>query len=345
MSLVATILQDAILMVGEGKFGSFENRLSEYGALRAFNDNAPRLLPESAVVQMKKSVRQPEKLPVLNKYDATVITAPSCNPTGSAQTSAFKTLTWAFVGFETKIIPSDNEDNYITETEAFAQQLAMGWKAVFANLDTKAVTALETNKSTGLVTSTNDKVTTEAGDYAYAGIAEEMFLSVPGLMMLNDNNGPWNDIASTESLSTLKKIEAFGENNYYNLKADGTPDGVKLQGDYKHFLTNRIIPAGGDLETHYLAPDGTIGVYNWIDSDSRKGRVAGNKEWGHFQDPMFGFDWSYFKVKDCYDASGTNGNARAYGEIGQVGAWFAFVTEYSSDTTSPIIKLVRRAQA
>lgn len=338
MALTPTILQDAIVMVGDGKFGSFENRLSEYGALRAFQDNAPRLLPDSAIVNMKKSVRQTSKVPVLNKYGATVITAPSCNVTGATQTSAFKSLVWAFVGFETKIIPSDYEDNYINATEGFAQQLAMGWKAIFANLDTKAVTALETNKSTGLITSASENIETEAGNYAYAGVPEELFLKVPGLMSINDLNGPFNDIASSESQSTLKKIDAFGAANYYDLK------GVSRMGDYKHFLTNRVDP-GAEREVHYLCPDGAIGVYNWIDSDSRNNRVAGNKSWNHFQDPMFGFDWSYFKIQDCADASATNGNARVYSEVGQVGAWFAFVTEYSSDTTSPIIKLVRRDQA
>jgi hypothetical protein len=216
----------------------------------------------------------------------------------------------------------------------------MGWKAIFGNLDAKAVTALETNKSTGLVTSTNENIVTEAGNYAYSGKAEEMFLSIPGLMMLNDLNGPYNDIANSEAKSTFLRVEAFGQNNYMDLNGV-----VKLNGDYKHFLTNRVVPSAGDNETHYFAPMGSIGVYNWIDFDSKAKQVAGNKEWNSFQDPMFGFDWSYYKVKDCHDATATNGNARVYGEIGQVGAWFAFVTDYSSDTTSPIIKLVRRLPA
>lgn len=338
MALTPTILQDAILMVQDGKFGSFENRLSEYGALRSFKENAPRLLPESAVVTMKKSVRRTEKVPVLNKYSATVLDAPSCNVTGATQTSAFKSLVWAFVGFETKIVPSDFEDNYITETEGFAQQLAMGWKAVFASLDASAVSTLEANKSAVLAESAGSRILTEAGQYAYSGEVEEMFLNIPGLLMINDLNGPYNDIANSEAQSTMKKIEAFGANNYFNAA------GVSQMGDYKHFLTNRISPLP-EREAHYICPDGSIGIYNWVDSDSRANRVAGNKSWGTFRDPMFGFDWSIYKVEDCEDASGTNGNARVYSQKAQIGAWFAFVTEYSSDTTSPIIKIVRRDQA
>lgn len=338
MALTPTQLQDAIIMVQDGKFGSFENRLSEYGALRAFKDNAPRLLSENTVETMKKSVRRTQKVPVLNKYNATVLDAPSCNVTGATQTSAFKSLVWAFVGFETKVTPSDYEDNYISETEGFAQQLAMGWKAVFGSLDTSAVSTLEANKSAALVESAGQNIETEAGNYAYAGEIEEMFINIPGLMMINDLNGPYNDIANSEAQATLKKIEAFGANNYFNAA------GVSQMGDYRHFLTNRISPLP-DREAHYICPDGSIGIYNWVDSDSRAKRVAGNKSWDTFRDPMFGFDWSIYSIEDCVDASATNGNARVYSQKAQIGAWFAFVTEYSSDTTSPIIKIVRRDQA
>lgn len=335
MALTATILQDAIVEVGAGKFGSFEKRLSNYGALEAFEMNAPKLLTPSAVEDLKKSIIHPVKVPALNKFSSTIITAPSCAPTGNRPTSAFKTLTWAFVGFEAQIIPSLNEGNYIKQVEDLAIQMRMGWKAVFANLDTTSVSTLETNKNAVVATSSQANIATSAAGYDYTGDAKEFYLNAPGLMGINDMEGPHCDIANTESQATQLRIATFGANNSQNL--DGVTRGKT--GPWEHFLSNRVAP-GANRELHYLVPEGAIGVYNWIDPDSRANRVAGNKSWGMIKDPMFGFDWSVFSVKDCIDNSGTMaGNTRAYSEILQIGAYFAFLTDYTSDTSSPIIKV------
>ncbi len=335
MALTATILQDAIVEVGSGKFGSFEKRLSNYGALEAFQDNAPKLLLPSAVEDIKKSIVQPVKAIALNKYTATVISAPSCAPTGVRPTSAFKTLTWAFLGFETQIIPSQNEGNYVKMTEDLAHQLRMGWKGIFASLDTTAVSTLETNKNAVAATSSIADITTSAAGYDYTGDAKEFYLNAPGLMLINDMEGPYADVANSESLSTQLRIQSYGVNNSQNL--DGVMRGKT--GPWDHYLTNRVAP-GLNNEVHYMFPEGSVGVYNWVDPDSRAGRIAGNKSWDVFKDPMFGFDWSIYSVKDCVDDSAyMAGNTRAYGEIAQIGAWFAFLTEYSSDTSSPIIKV------
>lgn len=333
MALTATLLQDAIVEVGAGKFGDFEKRLSNYGNLQAFEANAPMLLPESSVETLKKSVVQTEKVAVLNKFTSTLITTPSCTITGTRPTSAFLNLTWVFKGFEVFAIPSQNEGNYISEVEDVAMQMRMGWKTVFGSLDTAGATTLETQKSTSLQPSNQRFITTEAGDYIFSGDQKELFLSVPGLMMLNDIEGPYEDITNTEAQSSFARVDAFGQNNYYDLKG-----AIKRNGEFRHYFSNRIDPTP-NRELHYLCPEGSIGLYNWVDFDARTGRIAGNKEWGTLKDPMFGFDWAVYSTKDCYDDTSLMGNARVYSEKIQIGAWFAFATEYSSDTTSPIIKV------
>lgn len=335
MALTSTILQDAIVEVGAGKFGSFEKRLSNYGALEAFQMDAPKLLLPSQVEDIKKSIVHVTKIPALNKYTASVITAPTCSPTGNRPTSAFKTLTWAFVGFETQIIPSLNEGNYIKMVEDLGLQMRMGWKSIFANLDTTVVSALETNKNAISATSNRPDITTSAAGYDYTGDAKEFYFNAPGLMQINDMEGPYSDVANSESKSTLLRIASFGSNNQQDI------DGVKRgqTGPWEHFTSNRVSP-GSNRELHYMFPEGSVGIYNWVDPDSRAQRTAGNKSWGVVQDPMFGFDWSVFALKDCIDNSGTMaGNSRAYSEILQIGAYFAVLTEYSSDTSSPIIKV------
>lgn len=335
-----TVLLDAIVKVGSGKFNEFESRLSNYGALQAFKDNAPGLLPESAVVSIKKSTRQPEKVPVLNKFASTLITAPSCTITGQRPVSAFKALTWAYVGFQTKIIPSINEDNYISVVDDLAMQMRMGWKTVFANLDTKAVTTLETNKSTSLVASKNTDVHTNAGSYGWVGDYKRTWLVLPGLLAINDIEPmQMQDVANSEAQTSILDAQTFGLQNQQNLAGvvNGTLKGAV---PVEHYLTNRIVPSGSNQETHYLFPDGSVGVYNWVDPDSRAGRTIGATSWGTVTDPMMGFDWGVYSVEACTDASAqVSGLTRAYSKIAEIGAYFAFVTEYSSDTTSPIIKV------
>lgn len=333
----ATILLDAIVDISSGKFGDFEKRLSTYGALQAFKDNAPRFIPPSAIENIKKSIRQPEKIPALNKFDVTLTTAPTCDPGCNPVTSAYKAITWAYMGFPVCYVPSENLDNYVTLREDIAMQMAMGWKKVFATLDTNSVTVLEANKSAAVVSSTNPNVTSGAGGYDYLGKPEEFFMFAPGLLAINDmDSGSLNDVANSESMATMLRIQTFGANNSQNLKAI-------IPNAWSHYLTNRIAP-GANQEVHYLFPDGVLGVYNWIDPDSRAGRVAGASTWATIQDPMFGFDWSVYSVAACVDNTSTPtgrtmaNNTRAYMEKKEIGAWFAFITDYSSDTSTPIIK-------
>lgn len=338
--ITATVLQDALIQAGaRGKFGSFESRISSYGALQAFKDNADGLLPSSAVEGMKKSVCTPEKIPVLNKYTASVVTAPDCAITGNRPVSAFQAITWAYVGFQTKIVPSVNAGNYISVVDDLAWQMQMGWKAIFANLDLAAVNKLETNKNAAVATSNIPTISTSAAGYDYTGDPKDFYLYAPGLMGINDLSGPFNDVANTESLSTILRIETLGLNNSENMRGvlEGT---LPYSLGFRNYMTNRLSP-GSHNEVHYMFPDGSIGVYNWVDPDSIAGRRAGNKVWSTIQDPWFGFDWGVYTVEDCVDASAQcAGLTRAYGEIAEIGAYFAFVTEYSSDTTTPIIKVI-----
>jgi hypothetical protein len=338
--IAATVLQDAIIKVSQGSFLSFENRLSNYGALQAFKDNAGGFLPASAVEGIKKSVRQPEKIPVLNKFTPSIITSPVCNITGNRPVSAYMPITWAYVGFQTKIIPSLNDDNYISVVDDLAQQMRMGFKALFGNLDTTAVAKLESSKTAAAATSGQSNIATSASGYDYTGDPKEFFpLYAPGLMGINDMEGPFNDVANTEALSTILRIETYGQYNEQNLRA-GIEGGLPYSLGFRNYMTNRVSP-GSHKEVHYLFPDGSIGVYNWVDPDSVAGRRAGNKSWGTMQDPFFGFDWGTYTVEDCEDASAqSTGLTRAYSKIMEIGAYFAFVTEYSSDTTSPIVKVI-----
>lgn len=336
MALTPTLLQDAIVMIEGKTFGDFEKRHDEYGVLQAFDANAGQLLSPTQVQNMKKSVVQLEKVPVLNRYSPSIITDRSCNITGGRPTSAFVSLSYALVGFEITVIPSQNEANYITEAEDVAAQLIGGWRGIYENLDTKGLTSLETNKNTALVTSTMKNIATEAGDYLYTGDEKEMFLKVPSLMKINSINGSYEDIANTEADATLALINAFGVDNYYDV--DGA---IARHGSFRHYLSNRVTVAADTRETHYIAPSGSLGIYNWIENDFRVGRKAGPTQWMNMKDPTFGYDWGVLQVESCNDDSANSGNKTAYGYKAQIGAYFAFLTQYSSTAASPIVRINR----
>ncbi|MBL7738713.1 MAG: hypothetical protein JNK14_05800 [Chitinophagaceae bacterium] len=334
MALTNTQLNDAIILVGDSDMGKQENRLSSYGALQAFVDEAPNLLPKSAVESIKKSARHPEKVPVLSKFTSSLIEAPSCTITGNRATSAFKTLTWAALGFEATIIPSVNQDNYIAQTEDLAHQIKMGMKTVLSTLDSRCVTALETNKSTDIAAAKN--AVAGAGYYSYRKEAKNFFRDAPAVMQLNDLEGPYIDIANTESRSTILDIQTQALYNQINLA--GTLGTLGNAANWAHYSSNRV-DAGQHDELHYLTPKGTIGIYNWVDMDSQIGRMAGAKKWYQVQDPIKGFNWGVFQIDDCADQSSELSlNTRAYTEKYQFVAYFAIVTDYASTTNTPIIK-------
>lgn len=335
MAITNTQLNDAIILVSEGQMGTQENRLSMYGALKAFQTEAPGLLPVETVETIKKSARHPEKVPVLSKFTSSVISAPSCSVTGNRSTSAFKSLTWAYMGFEMTIIPSVNADNYIPVERDMAHQMKMGLKAVFSALDTNCISALETAKATTLASAKG--AVAGAGYYSYRKAPKDFFIYAPSVLRLNDLEGPYLDIANSEAAATRLHIQTLAQYNQQNL--NGALNGTLADAaNWEHYTTNRLNPGDHD-EVHYLTPKGTIGIYNWIDFDSRNNQVAGNKKWYQIQDPIHGFDWGVYQIDDCADASSENsGNTRAYSEKYQVGAYFAIVTDYASDGAGPIIK-------
>lgn len=329
-----TKVLDAIVKISNGTFGSFENKQTETGALSAFKENGAKLLPESSITTIKKSTRQATKIPVLNKFTPSLITAPSCSVTGNRSVSAMKSITWAYIGFQTKVIPTVNADNYISVVDDLANQMFNGWKAVFSSLDTNCVSALESAKSTTLEAAKN--ATAGAGLYNYTKALDKFFIYAPAVMRLNDLTGPYVNIANTESASNLLAMQTLALQNSQNLA--GTLGTLPLAADWQHYTTNRLSP-GAHEEVHYLAPQGAFGIYNWVDPDSVAGRTTGNKSWGMMQDPYYGFDWGVYAVDDCADASAeVDGATRVYTESMEIGAYFAIVTDYSSDTSSPIIK-------
>lgn len=341
-ALSATELQDAIIFVEGKKFNQFEGRLSRYGALKAFLDGANEILPESTVTSMKKSEKQPEKVPVLNKFNSTVITDRTCTITGPTRVSAFKALSYVTKGFEIVVSDAINAGNYISRAEDFGWQMIQGLKAVYNALDLAGVNALETNRNTSLRTSTLATITNAAGDYE-ENLLSDIYYDMAALMALNDlDDGRIQNVTNTEAKKEMLKYESQGQNNAINLK--GVLDGSLADAsDYQHYLTNNIT-LGVNREIHYLFPQGAVGLFVWNAFEFQKRATNGISRFYTQQDPILGITWNVYETTDCVAlstlASGMTGTG--YVTKYQFSADFSYLTAYASDTDTPIVKIINR---
>lgn len=341
-ALSDTVLQDAILLTKRG-FGDYEGRLSNYGALSSFIDGANKLMPASQVESLKKSPAQPEKIPMLNKYNATILNARSCNIVCNDRVSAFKTLSYITRGFTICVADAINAGNYISAAEDFAWQMKQGLRAALNSLDIAAVNALETNKNTALVDSNLPSITNTAASYE-ENVINDLYFDIPTLMKLNDLDADkYANVMNTEALKTALYYESFGANNQQNL--NGVLNGaLGAASRYEHYTTNNIALGTAFREIHYVFPEDAVGLFVWNPFDYiNKSRTSDGKRWFTMQDPIFGITWGVLEESTCMDMSATYpGQTAVAGTKYSFTADFSFLTAYASDGAGPIVKFVNR---
>lgn len=343
MALTTTQMAEAAIRA-RGYYGDFEGRMPEFGAFQAFLTNAMALLPKDTIERLKSAQNARSAVfPILTKQLLTVITARACAITGSNPASVKPSITSVTRGFEVKVYPKVSDNNYISEQDQFANGLSNGIRSVGLNLDTYAAAQLEANKSTGLATVGLDGLTIASNAYRLAlANRNDLYMYVPTIMARNDLGGATlNNIASTEALALINKYESFATANNQDLLKVLRGDVTGASG-MRHYLSNRITNGTGVSETHYLAPFGSIGVFVWNDSDAINRRTAPNGGRLYtMADPILGITWDVLEVPVCEDLSATYGAGyeRTMGTAYQFAADFGFMKAYSSDGTSPIMKL------
>lgn len=335
MSLAATVLQDAIIQVGNDKtFKDYEGREDIYGGFKLFKDGADILLPKSQVENLKKSYVQPEKIPVLNKMATTFYNSYTCdvNPDGSS--SAFVPVTYVTTGFDIGITPAINAGNYITATEDLAWQMKQGFINTYASvLEADAVAFLEANKSltnlspTSLFPGSNFA----AGVFTVPDAQKNTFYAkIPTIFQRNVIPGMPADLANTEATPNYEFIQAQGGGNGVNLGYAITPQLAK--GQYR----SNFVPTANDgsiQETHFLVPMGGVGVYNWLPYEAQNEItiIPGAEGWKKQVDPIMGMEWQVYYKYNCVGGQ--------YTQVWSYRASFAFMKQYSSDANkSSILK-------
>jgi len=338
MAIFPTVLQDAIVNVPySNAFKQFEGRGSIYDVINAFRDNTERLVPKAELEAAKKSSGHVAKIPVLNKVSPTglIRDTRSCTPEGLEITSTFVQPTYSTYSFSFDMVPHDNNVNYISYQEDFAWKLMQSLQAFGETLDLDLIAYLEANKSaintSALFGGIVGAEVTVAGDSK-----EDFYKSIPSIMYRNDLSGNRViDIANPESQIMYDSIARQGAGNAVNTAYQIS--------NFAPYRSNRVPLASGMSETHFLVPEGHLGILDWIPFEYSQGlKISDGDLWGSLVDPLFGFTWGLRYVAQCTDRSavvgGTADHTTAYVEKFEFSIDLAPLSSYSSDTSSAIYK-------
>lgn len=293
MSLSATVLQDAIVSIGKDKkYSDYEQRISEYSIVKAFQENSNQLWPGSTLEAVKKSVRQPVKIPSLNRFDPTIITTRSCTIEPDEQTSAFTAISWSTIGFAVGLTPADHADNYISAADNLANQFRNGFRKCYETFDSNAWAFLEARKATS-----NDSplYTLSAGALQVPDTKKiDFYKNLPAVMRRNDLYGRYIDIANTEAIIDPLYLQHQGSGNSENKQ-------YQIQ-NIDFYRSNRAVTGDGVDETHFNLPAGSIGLLNWLNYEAKNGiKVHDSKGWSKMVDNFLGLEWELYFDHDCAD--------------------------------------------
>lgn len=335
MALFPTKYLDAVIMAGEQyKLEQFEGRLSNYDVFLAFQQNTAALIPAAELEAAKTSHSRVTKIPVLNKIDFTIGNERACTPSATPITSAFVQPSYTTYTFSFDITPSYNADNYITQQREFTHKLMQGLKKFGETIDADALTFLDSNASQvnasplfgGIV---GDVVTVAGAE------KDEFYKSIPSIFRRNDLSGDRViDIANPEAQILYDFLQRQGAGNAVNTSYQIS--------NFAPYRSNSVDAGVGNTELHYLVANGHIGTLQWIPVDYRVGRGEGDSVWTSIVDPVFGLTWAMRYVYECADLSavsqGYNQLTSAFVEKFEFSIDIAFMTSYSSDTSSAIFK-------
>jgi len=338
MAIFPTKLQDAIVNVpSSDAFKSFEGRGSVYDVARAFIDNTERLVPKQILEGAKKSSAHVAKIPVLKKLDPTgvITTARSCDPSDTSVDSAFVSPTYGTYSFSFHMTPSWNEVNYISFQEEFAWKFMQHLQAFYAELDSDLVAYLDSNASLVNASALFGGINTGVVTVPLAD-KEDFYKSIPSIMFRNDLSAQRViDIANPESQIMYDSIARQGAGNAVNTEYQIS--------NFAPYRSNRVVLDTDMVETHYLIPEGNVGLLEWLPWEYRANKMLNDTDlWTTVADPMYGLTWGLRYKAKCADLSAVVGGiadqTNAYVDMYEFSIDLAPFHSYSSDTSSPIYK-------
>lgn len=335
MTLIPSELVKAVRKVPLSmEFQKFEGRLSHYGALNAFIENTGMLVPKASLEEARSAARRPVEIPVLNAYDATLLTERACSDTPDSVTSAMVPLSWTTTGFVIEEFPDEvYAGNYFTKQEHFDHQLKQGLRAAFADLDSAAVAYLEAEKSATNASPLFGALVADAKQVEYEE-RSNFYKSIQSIMVRND----------LPDMNVLDVTTPEAQIEYLFTGAQGSQNGTNTAYQVAPVIpyrSNRVLNGAGVFETHYLTPQGSIGMLTWNSVAARNGsRIHENDRFFTMPDPLYNITWDVKLSTNCVDVSGTYAGVTA--GVQKIYAFtvdYAFMRPYSSDANyTPIFK-------
>lgn len=264
-----------------GKMDHFEQRGSDYAALRAFQAESNPKDPESIITQrlydnVKQSFGIAVKEPVLERFAPTIQTSRSCAVATDAATSQLVTLVFSTYRLSMLMAPNDSFNNYVDYQTLWRKQFD-GILQVFAEtLDQDCVDVLELNKNTywdnvggasGFYTETADVL-----QVPYA-TRNDFYNQLAAIYQTMDYRANAVKVVSSPRHTPLVR--------YYSNQGSGNSINTGYQfGPYQLFATNRVEDTASVGSTVYTFPKGSVGMMSRLDPDSeRMSRINDGDFW------------------------------------------------------------------
>lgn len=247
-----------------GKLDHFEQRGSDYAALRAFQEESNPSDPKSIITQdvwndAKKSFGINVRVPVLDYFSPTMQTTRTCAFATEGVTSQKVLLTFNTYRTGFFMVPEDNYNNYVK----YQNEWQRGFDGVIEKfgraLDSDCVNQLDLNKNT-LWTNVAPGFYTQSGDALQVPNANknDFYNQLSGIYQTMDYNS--SDIKVISSPRHTPMVR------YYSNQGSGNSINTNFQfGPYSYFPTNRVADTSGSESTVYSFPKGSVGMITRLD--------------------------------------------------------------------------------
>jgi hypothetical protein len=338
MSLNATRLDEYRLAYDRSNLDAWEHRLSNYGALAAYQADTPNTIPGYAeLVANRTHELRTVSIPVIQRSTFSTASERTCTALTHEMTSAYVTPSWTTIKVGFNMTPAEHRNNYIKYQELFNKKMTNMQRDVLAALDTLAYTNLNTN-ITSVIGADGNPYTAVANSLVVPAADNELLYNEIGAIMAADDY-PFDQlhvISSPRNQALVREYSAQGTSNAENR--------MFQFGGYNFYYSNRVTVAATDRDTVYVTPPGSLAFMTDIDPDSLMGHSSSDgKEWSTVNLPLLGFDVGMLYQSTCADKSSTIGTGyeATLSESFMFSFDYTFTTAYNSATgtyASPIHK-------
>lgn len=325
MALANTHLDPYRLDYERSNLDQYENRLSTYGAFKAYQDDTPKTIPGADEIVKQYDGHRVVSIIVTNRQTLTTTDARVCTMTTNQPTSTYVTPSWTTIVASFMMIPSEHKGNYLKYQQIFKKQMTTVERTFLEAMDTAAYTSLEANHSTVNAAANNPYAVAANSMIVPAADNDLCFNEFIQVMLTNDLPVDGINVVASPRLSALvREYGNQGTGNDANRQFQFPP--------YSFYYSPRVTVAGGDRDTVFLSPQGSLAYLSYVDQDSQMGEKAGEHEWSEQFLPRLGHTVGLLYNADCGDKSSYGGGATSASkyESFQFSYDYTFIVAYAS---------------